>query len=157
MFWHENHTFVTCDAAHDMEEPFYPFSVSEDKLLFEFESVSSQTTVRKSIVYSRMNYPGFYNLALLDETADGTYSDLTVTNNKDMRHVLATVYQTVLVFLEGHADSRIFITGSTPSRTRLYRIAISRELIKVMLRMLSVVLSKTGIGLLSKGGLQVID
>ena len=114
-----------------MEEPFYPFSVSESKLVFEFESVSNYAKVRKVIVYSRMNIPGFYNLALLDETTDGTTSDVTVTDNKDMKFVLATVYQTMLVFLNEYADSRIFFTGNTPARTRLYRIAINRELVKV--------------------------
>ena len=100
-----------------MEEPFYPFSVSESKLVFEFESVSNYAKVRKVIVYSRMNVPGFYNLALLDETTDGTTSDVTVTDNKDMKFVLATVYQTMLVFLNEYADSRIFFTGNTPART----------------------------------------
>lgn len=45
-----------------------------------------------------------------------------------MEKILATVYQTVLIFFQHHPAASIVFAGSTIARTRLYRIAISHEL-----------------------------
>lgn len=42
--------------------------------------------------------------------------------------MLATVALTVFKFYEKHPDSYIYVTGSTKTRTRLYRIGISNNL-----------------------------
>ena len=39
---------------------------------------------------------------------------------------MATVIETLFVFLETHSGKTVFFQGSTPTRTRLYRIAIGR-------------------------------
>lgn len=53
---------------------------------------------------------------------------LPKSNNGDMQMVLATVIQIIKAFLSYKPDSNIYIEGSTPTRMRLYQIAIEREL-----------------------------
>jgi hypothetical protein len=45
---------------------------------------------------------------------------------EDMPEVLVTVISTIHQFLGSNPDKRIFFEGSTPTRTRLYQIAISK-------------------------------
>ncbi len=110
-----------------MNEPSYTFSHIDDKLNFEFESISEIKSIRKLIEYRLIdNNTLLYNLALIDILPNGEVSDLSVSNNKDMPKVLSTVFQSMLYFFEAKPKARIFIQGSTPSRTRLYQIAISK-------------------------------
>ncbi len=110
-----------------MNEPSYPFSHIDDKLIFEFESISETRSIRKLIEYRLIdNNTLLYNLALVDVLLNGEVSDLSVSDNKDMPKVLSTVFQSMLYFFEAKPEARIFIQGSTPSRTRLYQIAISK-------------------------------
>ncbi len=67
-------------------------------------------------------------MALGDILENGEVSDLTVSNNADMEKVIATIVQTMFCFFEKHPECFIYFKGSTPERTRLYRIIISREL-----------------------------
>ena len=109
-----------------MREPAYPLHASDDALVFDFESIGSTSVIQKRIVFSR--FPGstsVYNLALVDVRPDGALDDLSVSNNRDMRMVLATVVQALRIFFESRPRGTVFFTGSTPARTRLYRIAIS--------------------------------
>ncbi|MBO0939040.1 hypothetical protein J2I47_20975 [Fibrella sp. HMF5335] len=119
-----------------MNHPSYAFTLSDDLLTFRFESISDQKRITKLIVYTPIpGLNGVYNLALLDFLSDGTTDDLTVSNNGDMPQILATVAQTMLQFLRQHPGATIAFAGSTPVRTRLYRVAISQniQLIEPML------------------------
>lgn len=69
-----------------------------------------------------------FNLALVDQNDDGTLDDLSISNNQDMARVLATVIRTMYYFFDSHPTATIFFAGSTPSRTRLYRLAISQNI-----------------------------
>ena len=115
-----------------MDKPFYEFKVFDESLKFEFESIGKQGMVNKIIRYTETNIPRLYNLSLVDSLDDGTESDTIVSNNQDMEKVLATVVNTFNVFLRAHPHAQIFFTGSTPARTRLYQIAIARELSQAM-------------------------
>ncbi|MEI7584587.1 hypothetical protein [Runella sp.] len=70
-------------------------------------------------------------MALADSFPDGSYSDKSITNNDDMEMVMATVIQIVLRFFEKYPSKMVYIEGSTPERTRLYRIIMSRELLEI--------------------------
>jgi hypothetical protein len=114
-----------------MNEPSYPFSHIDDKLIFEFESISETKSIRKLIEYRLIdNNTLLYNLALVDVLPNGDVSDLSVSDNKDMPKVLSTVFQSMLYFFDAKPQAKIFIQGSTPSRTRLYQIAISKYMIE---------------------------
>ena len=51
---------------------------------------------------------------------------------KDMETILATVFRTFNVFFGAYPHCQIFFMGSTPARTRLYQIAIARELTQAL-------------------------
>lgn len=115
-----------------MEEPSYKFNKIEDKLTFEFDSVSSTKTIKKLIQYNLIDERiSLYNLALLDVLPNGGISDLSVSNNDDMPMILSTVFQTVVYFFDKHPVARIYIQGSTASRTRLYQMAIVKYLAEI--------------------------
>ena len=68
-----------------MNEPSYPFNQIEDKFSFTFDSVSNQKTIRKLIEFRLIDSNTYlYNLALVDILPDGSVSDLSISNNKDM-------------------------------------------------------------------------
>jgi hypothetical protein len=56
---------------------------------------------------------------------------LSISNNGDSPKVLATVASTVYAFLERYPDAYVFATGSTNSRTRLYRMGISANYLEI--------------------------
>lgn len=51
-----------------------------------------------------------------------------------MPTILATVFQTIYYFLEQHPAATVGFKGSSASRTRLYQVAITRELDEVLQR-----------------------
>ncbi len=53
---------------------------------------------------------------------------MTVTDNKDVEKVLATIAFVVRIFVNRFPDAAIIFRGSTASRTRLYAIKLSRYL-----------------------------
>ena len=44
---------------------------------------------------------------------------------------MATVIRTILVFFEKYPEKKVYIEGSTPERTRLYRIIIAKEINRI--------------------------
>ena len=110
-----------------MEQPSYPFRKFKRELLFEFESVSETKIIRKVIAYELVDETQMiFNLSLVDKNENGGVSDMVVSNNQDMEKVLATVIQTLPIFFADFENSRIYFSGSTPVRTRLYRIVIAK-------------------------------
>ena len=52
--------------------------------------------------------------------------DLAKTNNGDSEKVLSTVVGALYAFFSKHPEAFVYATGSTPSRTRLYRRGITK-------------------------------
>jgi hypothetical protein len=109
-----------------MDKPAYPFKVLQNGYRFEFESISSTKTIQKVIQYKELSIKNVFNLALLDIDENGIHSDIVVSDNGDMEFVLATVIQTIQVFLALHPQARVLFMGSTKARNRLYRAVISK-------------------------------
>lgn len=107
-----------------------PYSITIDsQFRYTFLSVSDTKTVRKLVLYDLISTEfNLFNLALVDQLEDGTLDDLSVSDNNDMVRIMATVIHTMHLFLEARPDATIFFSGSTPSRTRLYRLAISQNI-----------------------------
>jgi len=61
----------------------------------------------------------------------GEINDLSVSNNGDSEKVLATVVSAIYAFTDLKPESWIYASGSTKSRTRLYRMGINRYFDKV--------------------------
>jgi hypothetical protein len=115
-----------------MKQKIYEYKSENESLWYEFESVSEVKIVKKVVVYTPFeDNPNLYNLALADAFPDGSYSDKSITNNDDMDKVMATVIQTLLRFFEKYPSKMIYFEGSSPERTRLYRIILSRELFEI--------------------------
>ncbi|WAC10441.1 DUF6934 family protein [Dyadobacter pollutisoli] len=109
-----------------MNQKFYPLTASADSLTFTFQSLSTHKTVPKEIQFIKIT-DKLYNLAFGDLQMNDEIDDLVVTNNKDTELVLATVIQAIQAFLKSYSQNAVYFTGSTPSRTRLYRIILNRE------------------------------
>lgn len=104
----------------------YPFVLNEGKTHYHFQSIGKRGVFEKAIAFSLLN-ADIYNLALLDFNSEtGEYLDDTITDNGDMREVLATVLKITLQFLSQNPYRTIFIRGNSDSRTRLYQIALGK-------------------------------
>lgn len=110
-----------------MNEPFYEFNFIEESLCFTFDSIGKQL-ISKMVIFQKLDFDDYYQLALVDVLDDGSFSDTLASNNGDRNKILATVYQIITSFLGKHPNAIILFAGSTPSRTRLYQIAINSEL-----------------------------
>jgi len=112
-----------------MKSEFYKTTSSEDCLTFRFESISEKKTIKKIITFVRISDSiDLYNLAFGDLKADDTTDDLSVSNNADLEKVIATVLQSIVLFFKAYPKALLYIKGSTPARTRLYRIVIDQAL-----------------------------
>jgi hypothetical protein len=107
--------------------PKYPLSSSDQLMTFEFESEGKFGRVSKLVTYQPTNLKGVYNLAFGDKSAEtGQINDIAITDNGDRDKVLATVAASVYAFTDKYPDAWVYLTGSTKSRTRLYRMGISK-------------------------------
>lgn len=115
-----------------MEEQKYPFSLVSNETRYEFISTDGTKEIKKVVVITEIDNNILYNLALLDELENGELSDISESRNKDMRIILATVFQIVNVYLEKYPNRLIIFKGSDERRQRLYRIVIERELSNIL-------------------------
>ena len=112
-----------------MELETYDIHKDKQSTAFSFESVGPKGTIQKLVVYQESSIPNLFNLAFGDYDAlTGELDDLIVSDNGDEEKVLATVVSTIHKFFNNTPEAIVYLTGSTPSRTRLYRIAISKYL-----------------------------
>ncbi len=107
----------------------YELESDDDYKSFEFTSVGKNGEIRKIVQYSETNLQYFYNLGFGDKNSEtGVVDDTVISNNGDSQKVLATVASTVYTFTERYQGIWIYLTGSTRSRTRLYRMGITNNL-----------------------------
>lgn len=112
-----------------MREETYQLKAKDSMMTFEFISEGPKGSIKKRIQYQKTGRINFYNLAFGDvdvETDD--FDDTVVSDNNDMAKVLATVAETVSIFMDNYPRASVYAEGSTFVRTRLYRISISNHL-----------------------------
>ncbi|MCF8372354.1 MAG: hypothetical protein K9H64_12070 [Bacteroidales bacterium] len=110
-----------------MKLPRYELKAEKTLMVFEFISEGPRGQIPKLIKFSETSLKDFYNLAFGDKDQDtGDIDDLVVSNNGDSEQVLATVVSAVYAFTDKEPEAWIYVTGSTKSRTRLYRMGISK-------------------------------
>ena len=110
-----------------MDEPIYPYKKSLDILTFDFESIGLNGVSKKKVVYSSIeDLPDIFNLSLFEVLQDGTLNIYYESRNQDLPQIMATVVQTMNDFFAKYPSKKIAFTGSTPDRTRLYRIVINK-------------------------------
>ncbi|GHV44576.1 hypothetical protein FACS1894180_6090 [Bacteroidia bacterium] len=107
----------------------YPLTSSDKLTTFEFISEGDKGLIHKLVRYQPTNLKGVFNLAFGDKDHEtGDIDDTIISNNGDSEKVLATVTATVYAFTDKYPDAWIYATGSTKSRTRLYRMGITKFL-----------------------------
>ena len=110
-----------------MKLPRYELKAEKSLMVFEFTSEGPKGEIPKLIKFSETTLKGFYNLAFGDKNLEtGEIDDATVSNNGDSEQVLATVVSAVYSFTEEENEAWVYATGSTKSRTRLYRMGITK-------------------------------
>ncbi|GAB3918602.1 hypothetical protein GCM10028804_08740 [Larkinella terrae] len=68
-----------------------------------------------------------YNLGLGDYNAlNDEIDDRTISDNRDTAKVLATVFKIAMSYLDTYPEHLLIFAGNTPSRNRLYRMAINQ-------------------------------
>jgi hypothetical protein len=109
--------------------PHYELKSDESLTVFEFVSVGGRGDIAKIVQYSETNLKDFYNLGFGDKDLQtGEVDDTVISDNGDGQKVLATVAATVYAFTDKYPQAWIYATGSTKSRTRLYRIGLTNNL-----------------------------
>jgi hypothetical protein len=110
-----------------MNLPRYALKAETDLTVFEFISEGPKGSIAKLIVFTETNLKDFYNLAFGDKDAETEkINDKTVSNNGDTDKVLATVVSAIFAFTDKYPEAWVYATGSTASRTRLYRMGINK-------------------------------
>jgi hypothetical protein len=105
----------------------YELKSGERLEVYEFISVGPNGRITKLVQYTPTNYKDLYNLGFGDKNAEtGEIDDNVISNNGDSEKVLATVVATLYAFTDAHRDALVYATGSTKSRTRLYRMGITK-------------------------------
>lgn len=99
-----------------------------------FYSNGPKGRIKKGITFTKFNEnPIIYNLAFGDfDPYTQQISDVEKSNNMDRDRVLATVANTIHEFSNHCGNHLIFATGSTPARTRLYQISMSKLLDEIL-------------------------
>ena len=110
-----------------MKLPRYELKAEKSLMVYEFISEGPKGQIPKLIKFSETTLKGFYNLAFGDKNLEtGDIDDKVVSNNGDIEQVLATVVSAVYSFMEEENEAWVYATGSTKSRTRLYRMGITK-------------------------------
>ena len=112
-----------------MELSKYQLKAEKKLHVFEFVSEGPKGKIPKLIEFTETNLHNFYNLAFGDkDKKTGKLNDSIITNNGDSEKVLATVVAAVYAFTDKYPNAWVYATGSTKSRTRLYRMGINKYL-----------------------------
>jgi hypothetical protein len=109
-----------------MNSEKYSIEVGHDFLTYRFSSAGPNGIIKKVIVFESMDSEDiYYNLAFGDwDEKNQIIDDKAVSNNNDTLKILNTVAFTILDFLENNPSAKLYVEGSTRSRTRLYQINI---------------------------------
>ncbi|MEO8146426.1 MAG: hypothetical protein ABI723_02255 [Bacteroidia bacterium] len=115
-----------------MQLPKYQLKAEKSLMVFEFTSIGPKGNIPKLVKFSETNLKDLYNLAFGDkDLSTGGINDLVISNNGDSETVLSTVVSTVYAFTERYPYAWVVATGSTNSRTRLYRMGISKYILEI--------------------------
>lgn len=109
-------------------ERYTSISVSNDFSIFDFVSHGTKGSIHKRIMFTPTEEVNFYNLAFGDVDEQGELNDYAISDNGDRNKVLATVAAVIAQYLTRFPHREIYFEGSTPERTRLYRMAVSVHL-----------------------------
>ena len=110
-----------------MNTEIYEYAINNNNLFYGFYSVGEKGIISKVVIFQKVARNHF-NLAFGDynELKD-EISDTSITNNGDTIKVLGTVIQIILAFFKSYPYAILDITGSTPTRMKLYQRIIKNN------------------------------
>ena len=109
-----------------MNHEAYTLRANEQNTRFQFQSIGKRGVFEKVISFGQLD-GNIFNLALLDyNPSNGEESDLSITDNGDLKEILATALTAIRLFLDRYPDKFVYVKGSSKSRTRLYQISINK-------------------------------
>ena len=115
-----------------MKLPKYEVEAEDSLEVFGFVSIGNNGNIPKLIKFSETALKGFYNLAFGDkDLLTGEIDDKVVSKNGDSEKVLATIVSAVYAFTDKKNGAWVYATGSTSTRTRLYRMGITKYIDEV--------------------------
>lgn len=107
----------------------YEIKASPSFLRFEFYSTGLKGKIKKQVEFEAFEETlNVFNIGFGDVDDKGNINDLIITGNEDSQKVLATVALSVFKFFEKYPNCYVYATGSSKSRTRLYRMGITNNL-----------------------------
>jgi hypothetical protein len=99
---------------------------ANNEFAFAFISEGPKGAIPKAVIFTETNLHNFYNLGFGDvNRLTKEIDDLSRSDNGDTQKILATIAAIVIAFTERHPEAMILAIGSTPARTRLYRMGIN--------------------------------
>lgn len=101
--------------------------ISNDYHVHEFISSGPNGSIVKRIQFQETVDPTIYNLGFGDKLRDGIIDDTADSKNGDRDIILATVVEAIYKFTSVYPQKSILFFGSNEVRTRLYRMAISKN------------------------------
>ena len=102
--------------------------ISEDYEIYDFTSTGIKGDIIKRVRFELVEKPATYNLAFGNLMDDGDIDDYSISDNKDMAKILASIAVIVKIFLKEYPERTVSFRGNTAERTRLYRMAIGNNL-----------------------------
>jgi hypothetical protein len=112
-----------------MELSQYDWETNDALSEFLFTSTGHKGRIKKRIRIQERGLEDVYNIAFGD-LLDGTdkLDDYNISNNGDWQKVLATVAGAIYQYTEKYPERWIYAVGITTSRTRLYRMGLTKYL-----------------------------
>jgi hypothetical protein len=107
----------------------YPIATDSLNFTYMFDSIGPNGIIRKVVSYRRITPLDFnyYNFSFGDwDKITGKVNDISISNINDTKKILLTVGLTTLQFVNHYPNAKVFIEGSTMSRTRLYQMSITQ-------------------------------
>lgn len=114
-----------------MDQPFYNLKVLDDGFRFDFLSLG-YTATHKAIIFDETEMPFLYSLTLVEVQWDGKLSATINNSNADVKPTMTTVFKAIETFTTNNPRAIVGFQGNTEAKTRLYRIAITRDLDKFL-------------------------
>jgi hypothetical protein len=108
-----------------MTEPIYQIRYSPFDEIYTFESVGKYGSIQKVVSFIEFK-DNVFNIGFgdLDPFTD-EIDDKIVSDNGDMKTVLATIIAIIKDFSKKNPSAYIYFEGSSKSRTRLYQIVMN--------------------------------
>lgn len=110
-----------------MDRSLYQYIFDNSGRIFSFSSTGGRE-MDKVVLFIPTAYSDCYSITLGDLQIDGSIDVNERGGSYNAEFVLSTVAKVIAFFLSDFPGAEVIIEGSTPARTRLYQIAISREM-----------------------------